>query len=464
MTSVIISFTSNDSEPALYLASQLRASGIDVFIDYQRVMNGHVYLPRLEKEIASRGNFVFIQSPESLKDSLCRHELTFAHKHGANIIPVILRGSTPDDRNSVRFLRYLDSISMIHWKARGIFDVVQKLRSRIVSDQDESVISSQNLDKLQMITSLDANESRVQLVAVSDDDRLLLTTNRAMLKIWDLKRSDVQGSVHLLTNVEAHQGLIWGAKFLKDKSLIATVSADRTIRFWELYDLPEVYEYARIETGQPNYSVAYLPDEQVLAVGSHDNCVYLYDLSDLNHTRQIRKIGTLFHVGPVYAVTVSPDGNTIASASRDSVVRLWNFDRKLIETGAIFRPKNLRGHRNWVEALSFSKNGSLLASGAADGNICIWDTSHHEMAAQLEGHTNVVTAVTFSPDSSLLASGSRDNSIRIWDMRSMNCVSVLESHEDSVNSLQFSNNGDHLISGSSDGNVKIWAIAQRCEV
>jgi len=130
------------------------------------------------------------------------------------------------------------------------------------------------------------------------------------------------------------------------------------------------------------------------------------------------------HEGHVWSVAFSPDGSKLASASRDTFIRLW--DLKPPQAGEPKLIFKLSGHRGDVSCVSFSPDGSRLASGSNDHTVRIWDVATGHEALCLKGHTGWVWGVAFSPGGTKLASASADETIKIWDTTPLTPESAVE--------------------------------------
>jgi uncharacterized protein with WD repeat/tetratricopeptide (TPR) repeat protein len=155
------------------------------------------------------------------------------------------------------------------------------------------------------------------------------------------------------------------------------------------------------------------------------------------------------HAGWVYAVSFSPDGSRLASASNDQTVKVWDA-----RAGA--EPLTLRGHAGEVYAVSFSPDGTRLASASEDQTVKVWDARTGAEALTLRGHAGFVKAVSFSPDGTRLASASYDQTVKVWDARTGVEALTLRGHAEFVNAVSFSPDGTRLASASRDLTVKVW--------
>ena len=114
--------------------------------------------------------------------------------------------------------------------------------------------------------------------------------------------------------------------------------------------------------------------------------------------------------------------------------------------------------------VAFSPDGTMLASGAGDQTIKLWNVTSGAELHTLTGHSDRVLAVAFSPDGTIFASGSWDKSIRLWDVTRGTELSALKGHANLVDSLAFSPDGKILASGSFDGSLKLWRVADGTEL
>ena len=165
------------------------------------------------------------------------------------------------------------------------------------------------------------------------------------------------------------------------------------------------------------------------------------------------------HSQKVNAIAYSPDGNLIATASDDEMIKVWNQNGELLA--------NLPGHKNKVTNIAFqaslnnlssdsnSKNSYLLASSSADKTIVLWQIENNKLrqVRELKGHKDWVTDVVFKDN--IIVSASRDGTIKLWQANGK-LITTLFGHQGWVNTIQVS--ASYLISGGEDGKVIIWAI------
>jgi WD40 repeat protein/uncharacterized caspase-like protein len=159
------------------------------------------------------------------------------------------------------------------------------------------------------------------------------------------------------------------------------------------------------------------------------------------------------HAAQVVALAFTSDGRLLASGSVDNTIKLWDP-----ASGNELRA--LKGHDMSVMSVAFSPDDTIIASGSADNTVKLWDVETGQEKKTLAGHTLSVRSVAFSPNGKLIASGSADQKVKIWDVATGTDVRTLLPNIDPNYSLgirvAFSRDGKTLI--SSGEVIKIWDV------
>jgi hypothetical protein len=209
-------------------------------------------------------------------------------------------------------------------------------------------------------------------------------------------------------------------------------------------------------------ALAYQPGSDYLAVahgtpGSHGVVGYHRITNDkvVTSTHLHDFVG---HADVILDLAFRPDGKTLATASYDRTVKLWDTaGGKLLHT--------LKEHSDAVYGAAFHKNGKLLATAGADRAVKVWDADLGKLLYTLSEATEWVYAVTWSPDGQHLAAAGVDRSIRIWeaDATGGKLVHSVFAHEAPITRLIYSADGKTLYSLGEDRVVKAWDAAKMTE-
>jgi len=238
-------------------------------------------------------------------------------------------------------------------------------------------------------------------------------------------------------------------------SLDGTQIAIATANGIKLYDTYTGKELALFSAPLDNVTaLALSPDNRTVASASRDATLHLWNTRTGEHSTH------LWHTHPIVALAFSPDGNTLASGSFREI-RLWD-----LTTDPPIPISVLNGHRDMVTTLAFSSDSKTLASTSFYGTILLWNVETGHLRHNLPAHTDAITALAFSPAGETgvgrtLASGGywsldAESTIHLWDIHTGQLLTTVEGHTDPVFALAFSPNSETLASAGWDNTMRLW--------
>ena len=268
---------------------------------------------------------------------------------------------------------------------------------------------------------------------------------RGEVRVW----REAGQRLHLLW--QAHTYTVMALAFSPDERMLATGSWDGAVKLWDLE------QGTLLWTGWHSDSVDYVTFAlagRVVASGGNDAVIQLWDATSGTHRQTLTG-----HAGPVFALACSPDGRLLASGGFDGVIRLWDLSVEQQENSV----RLLTGHTNWVSGLAFAPDGHTLASASWDRTVNMWDVRGEgslSVRQTLTGHTDRVFRVAWSPNGQWLASGSLQQGVQVWDVTTGRCRWVGRTNApDRIHRLAWSPDGTRLASCGDDGSVLLWDLA-----
>lgn len=267
------------------------------------------------------------------------------------------------------------------------------------------------------------------------------------------------------TILKGHTETVVSLAFSPDGKMLASGSGDHSIKLWDLATGKNTKTLTKASEYWPE-GVKFSPDDKLLACGDFET-ITLWNL-DTGKSTKISCEGVQ-HTSPI--IVFSPDGKTLAvggNCMREIHLRDVATGKKLI---------TIEGYDEYgITALSFTPDGKTLASMGWHDGMKLWDTSTGKLKSTQKIEDSACAA--FSPDCKLLATGSFldwdsdviDNSkvvikkpayVKLWDVSSGKELTSLKGHAKTVRHLAFSPDGKLLASGDGGRNnsLRVWDVA-----
>jgi len=227
---------------------------------------------------------------------------------------------------------------------------------------------------------------------------------------------------------------------------IATADEDMSIRLFDAATGTETRS-RKLEGKEPLTAIAFAPDGKWLAVaGTTRHTIALLRADTLEPRGSFKA-----HWHATHGLAWSPDGRSLATASRDRTVKVW--DAQTFAERACFK-----GHTALVRAVSFTRDGQALVSAGDDGTVRLWSLPPMQPADPRPAPTRKIVCLAYATDGKQLVVGRDDGTVLVHSPPGSIKPTELKCQDEAVLCLALAGNGLLLVTGGEAGTLRLWDL------
>ena len=301
-------------------------------------------------------------------------------------------------------------------------------------------LKDKKIKLLKEITAFKEENIEITTVTFSPNSQKLLSGSAdGIIKLWSLNSQDVKD----VKTFKGHENRITSASFSPDgKTIVSSSADDYTVRLWDI-DTENIKKLNYSYGGYYVSSVSFSPDGQTIAATGNSSQGTILWRRDGYRLQRIAQAGEF--------ISFSPVGNTITLADSSADDPYENsVSAKLYDLQTKYTTYfQLEGHKDKVTSISISPDGQTLASGSEDQTVKLWNLKIRNFRNSDESR---VRNLSFSPDGQLVASVSNNNKLHLWQSDGTLRTTILGSNSE----FNFSANSQILASASQDSTLQLW--------
>jgi WD40 repeat protein len=294
-------------------------------------------------------------------------------------------------------------------------------------------------------------DASVTALALSPDGQWLAAAlasnkNKSSIRLW------ARGNPATSTTWTAHEGAINSLSFSQDGAQLASGGDDNKVYLWSTNSHPG--QPLALFTGHSDsvHTVLLMRNAngaEVLLSGAEDGEVCWWDTQNQRLLQSITEDAA----DPILALALSPDRQTLALASSQGEVVLWDAVRRIR-----LRRLPLAGAETGLRCVQFSSDNAWLAAGTESGRVQLWSTRGWLPQWNMQPSSKSITSLAFAPDGRQLAIGGIERCFWLADTHSGQLSEGLKGFTEMVTALLFTTEKNQLLSASSDRRVRLWQL------
>ncbi|KYC38802.1 hypothetical protein WA1_34945 [Scytonema hofmannii PCC 7110] len=290
-------------------------------------------------------------------------------------------------------------------------------------------VSDSNLDMLRKKTSQGALDAFASVNFSSVRQPLVTAGVDGNVKVWGL-------SEKLLGEIQAHPGRVTSISLSSDGNL-AIARQNGNVDIWSKSGklLAEWQGHQGVIT-----DIIRLDEQRIVTAGQNGR---IYIWNQLGH--KLREFQG--HQSVVASLSLSPNGNLIATLGGDGVVKLWNWSGQQLQELKV---------DGWITNMSFSSDSQRLATAELDGTVRIWNHLGKELS-KFSTYQDQLRQVSFSPDGQRIATVGSDGSLRIWNLAGRQ-IAQFGNNQGKVINISFSSDGKQVAAMGSTSKISLYLI------
>ncbi|CAF95996.1 unnamed protein product [Tetraodon nigroviridis] len=344
-----------------------------------------------------------------------------------------------------------------------LYDGYISIANNLINEvKPESVVSpSEQLMQLAKI-GMENDDSAVQY-AIGRSDTVAPGVGIDLEFDADVQTMSPEASEYETCYVTSHKGPCRVASYSRDGQLIATGSADASIKILDTERM--LAKSAMPIEFSPVPKLSSTAAVQAAGAGFGDLLLALALQVMMNETAQQNMenhpvIRTLYdHVDEVTCLAFHPTEQILASGSRDYTLKLFDYSKPSAK-----RAFKYIQEAEMLRSISFHPSGDFLLVGTQHPTLRLYDINTFQCFVScnpLDQHTDTISSVSYNPTANSYVTCSKDGSVKLWDGVSNRCVSTFEKAHDGaeVCSAIFSKNSKYILSSGKDSVVKLWEIS-----